>query len=90
VTDGTIAFDYHGYSVRERLLRHHRKGWTAHQPGWACTVETVDFDLLDTSELNARKMLGPDQYLFDAIPRARRFIDRVDHAEAAARLAASL
>lgn len=26
-----------------------------------------------------RKMLGPDQYLHDPVPRARRFIQRVDH-----------
>ena len=28
VTDGAIAFDYHGYSLRKRLLAHHRKVWT--------------------------------------------------------------
>ncbi|CCV05171.1 conserved hypothetical protein [Mesorhizobium metallidurans STM 2683] len=50
-----------------------------------CTIERVDFDLLDTAELNQRKMLGPNQYLYDPIPRARRFIDRVDHTEAAER-----
>jgi hypothetical protein len=27
VTDGVLAFDYHGYSARERLLGHHREGW---------------------------------------------------------------
>jgi hypothetical protein len=82
VTDGSIAFDYHGYSCRERLLAHHAKGWSERNLGWQCEIEVVDFDLLDTVELNRRKMLGPDQYLHDPIVRARRFIERVDHGKA--------
>jgi hypothetical protein len=84
VTDGDLAFDFHGYSVRSKLLEHHRRGWSGRQPGWDCVIETVDFDLLNTAELNRRKMMGPDQYLHNAIPRARRFIERVDHRVAAA------
>lgn len=83
VTNGVIAFDYHGYCGRERLLAHHGKGWAARNPGWGCTIEDVGFPLLDTPELNQRKMLGPDQYLHDPVPRARRFIGRRDHGEAA-------
>jgi hypothetical protein len=85
VTDSVVAFDYHGYSPRERLLAHHRKGWSARGPGWDCVVLPVDFDLLDTEELNRRKMLGPDQYLHDPVVRARRFIERVNHADASER-----
>ncbi len=84
VTDGSLAFDYHGYSCRQRLLAHHRKGWAAHSPGWDCVVERADFDLLDTAELNSRKMLGPDQYLHDAAARAAAFIARIDHGRARA------
>jgi len=82
VTDGLVVFDYHGYSLRDRLLAHHRKGWQARSPGWSCVLETVEFDLLDTAELNERKMLGPDQYLHDAAVRARTFLDRIDHRRA--------
>lgn len=88
VTDGRIAFDYHGYSVRARLLDHHARGWSARHSGWGCAVERVDFPLLDTAALNARKMLGPDQYLGDPVPRARRFLARVKHVQAAVRAAA--
>lgn len=87
VTNGEIAFDYHGYSLRSRLLAHHGKVWRTRYKDWSYTIETVDFDGLDTAELNKRKMLGPDQYLHNAIPRARAFIDRVDHAAAAAQAA---
>ncbi|TPM29304.1 hypothetical protein [Mesorhizobium sp. B2-3-4] len=85
VTDGVVAFDYHGYSGRDRLLEHHRKGWASRHPGWQCAIARVEFDLLDTAQLNQRKMLGPDQYLHDPVARACRFLQRVDHREAAAR-----
>jgi hypothetical protein len=87
LTDGEVAFDYHGYSVRTRLLEHHRRGWSRLHPEWDCIIETVDFDLLSTAELNRRKMLGPDQYLRNPIPHARRFIERIDHRAAAAKAA---
>jgi hypothetical protein len=85
VTNSVIAFDYHGYSSRDRLLQRHRRCWASRNVGWDCTIEKVDFHLLNTVELNQRKMLGPDQYLHDAIPRAYRFIRRIDHPKAAER-----
>lgn len=90
VTDGVLAFDYHGYSLRDRLLAHHRKGWSGRYEGWDCTIESVDFDLLDTADLNRNKMLGPDQYLHDPVPRAERFIARVDHPAASAKALARM
>jgi len=83
VTNGSIAFDFHGYSARERLLRHHRTGWSNRTPGWDAELAKVDFSLLDTAALNARKMLGPDQYFRDPVARAACFIARVDHSKAA-------
>ncbi|WP_110750455.1 hypothetical protein [Phyllobacterium leguminum] len=86
VTDGVVAFDYHGYSLRSRLLLHHTMGWAnRYTEGWNCLLERVSFDLLDTRDLNNNKMLGPDQYLHDPIARAQRFLDRVDHVGASAR-----
>lgn len=77
LTDGARAFDFHGFSCRDALLRHHQKGWQQIQGAtWRYDVYDIDFDLLDTSTLNANKMLGPDQYFGDAIARARRFILR--------------
>jgi hypothetical protein len=74
-----LALDYHGYSCRGLLLAHHRKAWSARYPRWDCVIEKVDFDLLDTAALNARKMIGREQYLHDPVPRARRFIEKFDH-----------
>lgn len=82
VTNGSIAFDYHGYSARERLIDHHMRGWSDRYHGWNAQIYQVDFPLLDTAALNARKMRGPDQYLHDPVERAKRFISRVDHIKA--------
>jgi hypothetical protein len=74
VTDGRFAFDYHGWSCRDRLLTHHVSAWQRESPGWDHRLEGVAFDLLDTGAMNANQMLGPDQYLHDPIPRAAAFI----------------
>lgn len=76
VTDGRIAFDYHGYSHAEKLYAHHAKGWRAAYPKWQAELEPVTFDLLSTSDLNERKMRGPDQYHGNPVSRAEQFIHR--------------
>ena len=86
VTNGVIAFDFHGYCSRLRLLRHFTIGWAGqYEEGWNCTLERVHFDLLCTSELTGRKMLGPDQYYGDPISRAKAFINPINHTKAAAK-----
>lgn len=86
VTNGVVAFDYHGCSKRLNLLQHHTAAWAKNSdPGWHCTLQRVDFDLLNTAALNARKMLGPDQYAGDPITRAAAFISRIDHARGIAK-----
>jgi len=82
VTDGLVAFDYHGYCLRRRLLDHHARSWARQHAGWAFKTERVAFNLLDTGALNAHKMLGPDQYLHNAQPRADAFLRRIDHRRA--------
>jgi len=82
VTDGDFAFDFHGYSKCERLIAHHGKGWAQRFPGWSASICRVDFSLLDTPSLNFRRMLGPEQYLFNPIPRAIQFLNRFKHHDA--------
>ncbi|KLN59555.1 hypothetical protein WH96_16925 [Kiloniella spongiae] len=79
VTNGSIAFDYHGYSQREKLLTHYWKGWRERYVGWDANIQKIDFPLLETVELNKRKHLGPDQFFDDPIPRARQFISSFQH-----------
>jgi len=88
VSDGQVAFDYHGYSLEANLLRHHQKVWRRYyDDSWTCERRPVDFPLLDTNALNARNMRGVDQYLFDARPRTRRYLQRIDHARCQLRVA---
>lgn len=72
-------FDYRGYVPRDRMLAWFRAAWSEQVPGWSGTIEAVDFELLSTRALNARKMRGPDQYFGDPIARARRFIAGKTH-----------
>ena len=75
VTDGHLAFDYRGYCLRQSLLANHANGWRQLRGSeWDYTTQRVDFDLLSTVEMNANKMLGPDQYLDDPVQRAEAFI----------------
>lgn len=74
LTDGTVCFDYRGYTRRDQLLAWYAKAQARITPGWSGTIEAVRFDLLDTAALNARRMRGPDQYLHNPVPRARAFI----------------
>lgn len=53
-------------------------------------LERVEFDLLDTGQLNQRKMLGPDQYRHDPVQRAELFLDRFCHDEGAAKAISKL
>lgn len=83
VSDGELAFDYHGYSNLERLKAHHFRVWERQYPGWNALIEPAGFDLLNTEELNRRNMRGPDQYLGDPVQRAADFLHRIDHSAAA-------
>jgi len=88
VTDGVLVFDYHGYSLRDKLIAHHSRVWSRQHEGWCFDIVRVDFGLLSTADLNMRRMLGSDQYLHDAVPRARNFIEQRNHVSAAARAVA--
>lgn len=79
ITNGVLAFDYHGYTSLNKLIAHYRKGWSNKLLGWDAEMQHVDFSLLDTQSLNERKMLGPNQYLHAPIERAIRFLSRFDH-----------
>ena len=73
-------FDYHGYADRARYMEHvHRKAnrWW---PGWRVTVIELPQEVL-VSESRSRTYDGlwlrePRQFLHDALPRARAFLDR--------------
>lgn len=80
VAGGDWIFDYHGYSGRDAFLGHTwakaRRWW----PGWDATPVPLQPDVL-VSEARSRIHHGlwlrePGQFLHDALPRARAFLDR--------------
>jgi len=74
------AFDYHGCSCRQRLLdhAHHKAGrWWR---GWTASLIELPPDVL-VSEAKSRTCEGlwlqePKQFLHDAMPRARTYLNR--------------
>lgn len=80
VTDGINAFDYHGVTTEQRLLAFVFKRGRRFFPGWDATLVDLPTDAL-VSELRSRQIEGlwlrePKQFLHDALPRARNFLDR--------------
>ena len=80
VTDGINAFDYHGLTTEQRLLALGFKRGRRFFPGWDATLVDLPADVL-VSEQRSRQIEGlwlrePKQFLHDALPRARNFLDR--------------
>lgn len=77
---GDWVFDYHGYADRENFLRHTWKKARHLWPSWEATLVPLPRGVL-VSEKTSRQFDGlwlrePQQFLHDALPRARRFLDR--------------
>lgn len=86
VARGDLIFDYHGWSERERFMAHTRRRACRHWPGWDADLVRLPRDVL-TSEARSKEIPGlwlmePGQFLHDALPRARRYLDRFRAPEA--------
>lgn len=81
VAGGTnCIFDYHGYSRRELFLTHTFRKVRQWWPGWHATLVALPRDVL-ISEEESRTYDGlwlqePGQFLYDALPRARAYLNR--------------
>jgi hypothetical protein len=80
VTDGVVAFDYHGLTTEARLLSLAFRRGRRFFPGWEATLVDLPADVL-VSEARSRTYEGlwlrePNQFLHDAMPRARTFVQR--------------
>jgi len=80
VTDGINAFDYHGLTTEQRLLAFGFRRGRRFFPGWDATLVDLPTDVL-VSEQRSRQIEGlwlrePRQFLCDALPRAREFLDK--------------
>ena len=80
VVRGEVAFDYHGYSTWRVYWAHTRRRANQWWPGWDASTVVLCPDALISNE-RAREYEGlwmkePEQYLFDPLPRARRYLKR--------------
>lgn len=78
-TDGILTFDFHGYSKWDKLLAHAKRKNGQRMPGWDCTLIELPRDILisETKSMTYEglRLRGPEQYLHDALPRARAFLN---------------
>jgi hypothetical protein len=82
VDGGDWAFDYHGYSAKAEFLAHTWLGARRRWPGWDATLVQLPPDVLISTE-KSRTYEGlwlrePGQFLHDAMPRAKAYLDRFD------------
>lgn len=81
VTNGGLAFDYHGYAHYDRLVAHYVKRARRLFPGWEADLVAVTVSLVNREGAKAIGMdiREPRQFLHDALPRAHRYLERFDH-----------
>ena len=81
VDGGAWTFDHHGYDGSGLLFAHHGRRARQRFPGWGATLVEIPASIL-LSEAGSRAfdpalhLREPGQFLHDALPRARRFLDR--------------
>lgn len=83
VSLGECAFDYHGYCDQARLLDHFARRVRTRFPDWSPEFIELPADAL-ISEAKSKTYPGlwlrePGQFLYDALPRARAFLNRFEH-----------
>ena len=81
VDGGDWAFDYHGHARPGRLFDHCRRKAATRWPNWDAALVELPTDVLvpEAGSLAfdpALHLREPRQFLHDALPRARRFLDR--------------
>jgi hypothetical protein len=80
VACGDWAFDYHGYALLDRFLSHSRRRAQRLWPGWHAQLVELPREVL-VSEAKSKTYGGlwlrePGQFLHNALPRARAFLNR--------------
>ena len=78
VVGGSRAFDYHGYSNWDALVKHTRAKANRWWPGWSAELIELLTEVLVSGPLSRTydglSLREPKQFLHDALPRAERFV----------------
>ena len=78
--NGDTCFDYRGYQKWSRIQAHTARKAETYWPGWSASYIELPPDVL-ISEAKSKTYNGlwlrePTQYLHDALPRARAYLNR--------------
>ena len=80
VVRGGVVFDYHGYSPWTRYWAHTTRRANQWWPGWEAELVSITKSALvsnaDAAEYSGLRMKEPAGYLFDPLPRARKYLGR--------------
>lgn len=78
---GDQVFDYHGISNRSRYLEYTWKRARQWWPGWSAEIVELPKEVLVSEKLSRTYdglwLREPGQYLHNALPRARHYLDRL-------------
>ena len=77
VSDGTTVFDYHGFSDHDRYMAHYFAKLRRLSPGWQAEVIPLEGSLVDPAFCSRYQHRLPTQYFEDPLPRATRFLRRL-------------
>jgi len=80
VTNSRMAFDYRGYLPESRLTSYYWRQYKFAYPGWGAQLVRVQGNLCNVVEMKEIGMhiRSPDQFLHDALPRARSYLHKYD------------
>jgi hypothetical protein len=83
ILKGDCAFDYHGYTKRDALMSHFQRRACQYWPEWRGELVEIQPDALISTE-KSRTYSGlwlrePQDFMFNALPRARAYLDRFSH-----------
>lgn len=78
-SDGSLAFDYHGWSNHTLFLDHYFRKIQRIFPGWQGNLVDIARDFWSDRWFSETCSMKPHQYYTDPTERANAFIDRYTH-----------
>jgi len=76
-TDGTLAFDYHGFSSHPRFIVRYWRKIRAYFPGWRGSLVDLSGEFWTEAWFSRYQYRQPHQFLADPTERALRFIRQI-------------
>lgn len=85
VSDGTLAFDYRGYTQEKTLLKQILEDMTTHYPGWCYELIEIEEEALISEELSKSYeglwLREPGKFLHNPMGRAESYLSLICNQE---------